>query len=108
MPDVTQRPYARRLKDALRLPPVWVIAAVLLVGRVTSSLAFGGSLGSSVWRAAVIAVPGFLVGIAFVAAFMDPYMEWTERGQPWRMVAIFAFTFVIALMAVGLFARRTL
>lgn len=95
MRDVEQRHYLRRLRDALRVPHLWLVLATWLVGRVAAGVTFGGSPAALLRQVAFTTVPAFIVGVAVVSAFRDPYTEWDANGRRWRTVAGFAVATVV-------------
>lgn len=108
MTQVAQRPYSRRVIDVLMVPHGWLVLGTWLVGRVAVGLVLGGSLAALLRNVAVTAVPVFAVGVALLAALMDPYAEWVGRGRPWRSAAVIALGTVVVATAGAVFTRRLL
>lgn len=72
------RGYGQRLRDAYKVPLIWILAAVLSGGRLFFGTRSGG-LGAAFLDAAVVLAVVLLLGVPALAAFSDPYGERSSR-----------------------------
>ena len=88
------------------MPHIWLFAATWLTGHLAAGLVLRGSLRALLPFAALTMVPGFVLGTALAAAFMDPYAEWVAGGRRWRSAAFSALGALVFATALAVASER--